>query len=119
MLLSALLAAALAGAGVAATSVASGSDDTPDRPAISDDTPPDNPAPEEPQPTEPAPTEPPTTEPSPDLGALRDDCAAGDLSACDDLFTESESGSDDEAFGSSCGGRSLEPLDGACQSTFG
>jgi hypothetical protein len=39
--------------------------------------------------------------------------------ACDDLFIESELGSDDEAFGSFCGGISAVPLEGACKSTFG
>jgi hypothetical protein len=73
----------------------------------------------EPPTTEPPTTEPPTTEPAPDLGDLRDACTAGDMVACDDLFSESELGSDDEAFGSFCGGISAVPLEGACKSTFG
>jgi hypothetical protein len=36
---------------------------------------------------------------------LRDDCAAGDMGACDDLFRESASGSAEERFGDTCGNR--------------
>jgi TIR domain len=126
VLLAALLGLVLAGAGVAA-SFGSGSDDSPDPPLTTDDSdaptptepPPTEPPPTEPPTTEPPTTEPPTTEPAPDLGALRDACIAGDMVACDDLFTESELGSDDEAFGSFCGGISAVPLEGACKSTFG
>lgn len=39
------------------------------------------------------------------LAELRSDCEAGDMQACDDLYLESAFGSDDEAFGDSCGGR--------------
>jgi hypothetical protein len=121
VLLAALLGVALAGAGAAA-SLAGGSDDSPDPPPTTDDSgvpTPTEPPPTEPPITEPPPTEPPPTEPEPDLDALREDCAAADMVACDDLFAESEVGSDDEAFGSFCGGFSAVPLEGACKSTFG
>lgn len=36
---------------------------------------------------------------------LRTDCAAGDMAACDDLYDESNLGSDEEDFGWTCGGR--------------
>lgn len=36
---------------------------------------------------------------------LRTDCAAGDMAACDDLYDESNFGSDEEEFGWTCGGR--------------
>jgi Domain of unknown function (DUF4190) len=41
------------------------------------------------------------------LEMLHDDCAGGDMGACDDLFIESPIGSADEEFGSSCAGRQL------------
>jgi hypothetical protein len=39
------------------------------------------------------------------VDSLRDDCAAGVMQACDDLYDESPVGSDDEEFGWTCGGR--------------
>lgn len=36
---------------------------------------------------------------------LRTDCAAGDMAACDDLYDESNFGTDEEDFGWTCGGR--------------
>lgn len=49
----------------------------------------------------------------PDLSWLRTACESGDLSSCDDLFWFSPVGSDDEAFGSTCGNR-REPTSGNC-----
>jgi S1-C subfamily serine protease len=49
----------------------------------------------------------------PDLGWLRTACERGDLGACDDLYWFSPYGSDDEAFGSTCGNR-REPTGGNC-----
>lgn len=48
-----------------------------------------------------------------DLTVLRDDCDAGDLAACDQLYFQSPFGSDDEAFGSTCGG-TQEERNGSC-----
>ncbi|WP_454048817.1 DUF4190 domain-containing protein [Cellulomonas sp. Marseille-Q8402] len=39
------------------------------------------------------------------LDDLRADCTSGVMQACDDLYYESEVGSDDEEFGRTCGGR--------------
>lgn len=39
------------------------------------------------------------------IDALHDACAAGEWSACTDLYQESVIGSDEEEFGSTCGGR--------------
>jgi hypothetical protein len=52
----------------------------------------------------------------PELDALYDDCAAGDVEACDDLYFQSPSGSEYEEFGDTCGGRN-EPS-GTCQSLY-
>ena len=43
-----------------------------------------------------------------DLDALHEECAAGDMDACDELYFESPVGSDEEEFGSTCGGRQDE-----------
>ena len=40
----------------------------------------------------------------PELDALYQDCADGDMQACDDLYMESPAGSECEAFGDTCGG---------------
>ena len=40
-----------------------------------------------------------------DLGAMQDDCADGDMFACDMLYIYSEFGSIEEAFGDNCAGR--------------
>jgi len=111
VMLSALLAVALAGGGVAAAAVTSGSDDTPDPTPVNDDI--TDPGPTDPGPTDPGPTIPgptipeptipeptdpeptdPETDPQTDPGqadteSLPDACAAGDTSACGDRFTES------------------------------
>lgn len=52
-----------------------------------------------------------------DLGALRSDCASGDMLACDMLFAYSPLGSDDESFGASCAGRNREGF--ACVTEYG
>jgi hypothetical protein len=48
------------------------------------------------------------------LDSFRADCAAGDLEACDALFFQSEVGSDDEDFGSTCGGTTDGSTAGMC-----
>ncbi|TKR24349.1 DUF4190 domain-containing protein [Cellulomonas hominis] len=40
-----------------------------------------------------------------ELADLRSSCESGDMQACDDLFYSAPSGSDDEEFGDTCGGR--------------
>jgi len=52
------------------------------------------------------------------LEDLRDACAGGDLSKCDDLFYSADRGSDMETFGSTCGG-TAPPQEGACEATNG
>ena len=49
-----------------------------------------------------------------ELDALYDACTGGDLEACDDLYLFSPIGSDYEAYGNTCGGRSAENLFGDC-----
>jgi hypothetical protein len=53
--------------------------------------------------------------PDPDFADLRRGCADGDNGACDDLFEDSSPGSVDEAFGSTCGHRSDDELEGSCE----
>lgn len=48
-----------------------------------------------------------------DLAALRDECAVGDMAACDDLYFASPIDSDDEAYGETCGDRN-PPAPGQC-----
>jgi len=43
-----------------------------------------------------------------------DACTAGDLTACDFLYTDSDVGSVYEAYGASCGGRTTAPANGTC-----
>jgi hypothetical protein len=52
-------------------------------------------------------------EPDADLDSLRASCAEGDMEACDDLYFDSPVGSDEEEFGSTCGGRQ-DPTNGDC-----
>lgn len=40
-----------------------------------------------------------------DMQDLVDDCTEGDMAACDELYRDSPFGSDEEAWGDSCGGR--------------
>ena len=54
-----------------------------------------------------------------ELDGLYDSCTAGDFEACDDLYLFSPIGSDYEAYGNSCGGRSSEDLFGNCLAEFG
>lgn len=42
-----------------------------------------------------------------ELSTLREECAAGDMMACDQLYFEAPLGSEDEAFGNTCGERQL------------
>lgn len=42
-----------------------------------------------------------------ELSTLREECAAGDMMACDQLYFEAPVGSEDEAFGNTCGERQL------------
>ncbi|MFW2513941.1 DUF4190 domain-containing protein [Demequina sp. SO4-13] len=51
----------------------------------------------------------------PALDALWDDCAAGDNTACDDLYSESPLGSEYEEFGDSCGERGRPFLQTWCE----
>jgi S1-C subfamily serine protease len=57
-----------------------------------------------------APAPPPA--PSSSFADLRAACAAGDMTACDDLYWQTPVGSDDEHFGSTCGGRSGQTYGG-------
>jgi len=52
------------------------------------------------------------------LDELSDDCLAGDLTACDTLYTTSPLGSGYEAFGSTCGARVMLPFEGTCSVSF-
>ena len=52
------------------------------------------------------------------LEDLKDACADGDLSACDDLYYSADLGSDLETFGSTCGD-TAEPQEGSCEATNG
>jgi len=54
-----------------------------------------------------------------ELADLREACADGDFAACDDLWLQSPIGSDDELFGSTCGGVSDVELYGDCEMTDG
>jgi hypothetical protein len=51
-----------------------------------------------------------------ELEELRDQCEAGDLPACDDLYFAADLGSDLEEFGSTCGG-TADPQEGFCEET--
>jgi hypothetical protein len=53
-----------------------------------------------------------------DLQALYDDCAGGDLVACDDLYYSADLGSELETFGSTCG-NTAPPQFGECEATNG
>lgn len=55
-----------------------------------------------------------------DLDELQQQCADGDMWACDELYMESPWGSDYEAFGASCGERRDDRSDGVfCEDVFG
>ena len=55
----------------------------------------------------------------PELDALWDGCAGGDLAACDELWFNSPIGSAYEAFAESCGGLSTEENWGSCEANLG
>ncbi len=59
------------------------------------------------------PTEPPSLD-DPDLAALAQSCFDGDGRACDDLFFQTDVGSEEETYGATCGGRFEEPPPGGC-----
>ncbi|MCB1014592.1 MAG: hypothetical protein KDB10_05685 [Acidimicrobiales bacterium] len=67
----------------------------------------------------PAPDEPGVLGDDAELDVLAQECFGGDPGACDDLFLESDVGSDYEAYGSTCGGRLALGSDGGCESQFG
>ena len=51
---------------------------------------------------------------------LRDSCSKGDMGDCDSLYYLSPSGSSEESFGKSCGGRDYSmSYGGSCRSTYG
>ena len=51
---------------------------------------------------------------------LRDSCSKGDMGDCDSLYYLSPSGSSEESFGKSCGGRDYSmSFGGSCKSTYG
>ena len=49
---------------------------------------------------------------------LADECFEGDPSSCDDLFRESDLGSEYEQYGSECGGREDEGQSGGCTALY-
>jgi hypothetical protein len=53
-----------------------------------------------------------------DVTTLHEDCADGDYAACDELYYQSDVGSDEEEFGSTCGDR-YEENDGDCETNYG
>ena len=55
----------------------------------------------------------------PFLDALHDDCAAGDMRACDDLYWSSPIGSEYEAFGDTCGDTVMSGQFGRCEEESG
>lgn len=50
-----------------------------------------------------------------DLDVVREDCRSGNLVACDELFWNSPLGSDDEAYGGTCGERNTVSTFGRCR----
>ncbi len=53
-----------------------------------------------------------------EIEGLIDACAAGDMTACDELFFVTEVGSDAELFGQTCGGRIFDSSGGDCAELF-
>ena len=53
-------------------------------------------------------------DPGDPLYPLAQQCAAGDMDACDELYAVSDIGSDLEAFGDTCGGTAEEGSGGSC-----
>ena len=54
----------------------------------------------------------------PFLDVLYDQCADGDLDACDELYFDAPTGSEYEAFGSTCGDTTSDRYDGECAQSF-
>jgi hypothetical protein len=52
------------------------------------------------------------------LDELSGECQAGDLVACDTLYTDSPLSSGYEAFGNTCGARVMLPFEGTCSDSF-
>ena len=52
-----------------------------------------------------------------ELAELRAACETGDMGACDELYWYSTSGSDDEEFGATCGGKTDGTEPGSCWMT--
>jgi hypothetical protein len=63
------------------------------------------------------PDDPPSID-DPELSDLADQCFAGSGSACDQLFFQSDAGSDAEQYGDTCGGR-FDESPGLCSSAIG
>ncbi|MGH9186904.1 MAG: hypothetical protein ACRD0U_13975, partial [Acidimicrobiales bacterium] len=70
------------------------------------------------EPAEAGPPAPPTgLGDDPELQPLAESCFAGDMTACDDLYFDSEPGSDYEQYGATCGGRA--DITSYCVDAFG
>jgi hypothetical protein len=54
----------------------------------------------------------------PQLDALAEECFDGDPSACDDLYRDSDVGSDYEEYGGTCGGRTSSGQLGGCHERY-
>lgn len=63
--------------------------------------------------------DPPTGAPDQFQDFLAEECYGGDMFACDMLYAESEAGSDQEAYGDTCGGRLEESAIPNCESVLG
>lgn len=55
---------------------------------------------------------------NPVLDSLWDECAAGDMASCDELYSTSEIGSEYETFGATCGQREPDSSGGTCDIPF-
>lgn len=54
-----------------------------------------------------------------ELDDLMGDCEDGDLTACDEVYSNTSVGSPEEEYGSTCGGRIDEGVNGDCELLFG
>jgi hypothetical protein len=54
-----------------------------------------------------------------EIDELVESCEGGDLADCDQLYRDTNVGTPEEEIGATCGGRSEELLNGACESTLG
>ena len=52
------------------------------------------------------------------LDALAQDCYEGDMDACDELYAESDAGSDYRRYGDTCAGRQPENTEVYCTAAF-